>query len=52
MISLSNKALFLYEFFNDRFLNMVYSEFKGECDIVEKLYPVLLPISAYKKQDI
>ena len=49
MISLSNKALFLYEFFNDRFLNMVYSEFKGECDIVEKLYPVLLPISAYKK---
>lgn len=28
---------------------MVYSEFKGECDIVEKLYPVLLPISAYKK---
>lgn len=30
MISLSNKALFLYEFFNDRFLNMVYSEFKGD----------------------
>lgn len=49
MMSLSDKSLFLYNYFNNKFLDLVRSEFSGECDIVEKLYPVLLPILAYKK---
>ena len=50
LMSLSREALFLYNFFNAQFNKLVSEKFaESDCDIVEKLYPVLLPIYAYKK---
>lgn len=50
MFSLSRQALFLFEYFQKTFREFVNNEFsEKECDIVHKIYPVLLPVSAYKK---
>lgn len=50
LISLSGQSLFLFNYFNSEFHRFVYEQFsQNDCDIIEKVYPVLLPISGYKK---
>lgn len=50
MISLSKQSKFLFEYFNSLFEQMVLSCFSNEaCDLITKIYPVLLPVNAYKK---
>lgn len=50
MFSLSRQALFLFEYFESSFCGFINNEFADDdCDIVHKIYPVLLPVSAYKK---
>ena len=50
MASLSGVSLFLYRYFENIFESKV-KEIAGqmECNIVTKLFPVLLPVSCYKK---
>lgn len=50
MASLSGVSLFLFKYFEDIFESKVKETFgRMECDVVTKLFPVLLPISCYKK---
>lgn len=50
MVSLTGQSLFLYDFFNQKFENMVKELFdNSDVALTEKLYPVMLPIHGYKK---
>lgn len=50
MITLTGQALFLYKYFDEIFKNLLNDVFKEDvCDLVEKLYPVMLPMSSYRK---
>ena len=50
MMSLSKQSRFLYNFFDEKFTELLYESFeKRDCEIITKLYPVLLPIESYKK---
>lgn len=50
MLSLQDQSLFLFEYFNSSIENITREMFDNdEIDYINKLYPVLLPISAYKK---
>ena len=50
MISFSNQSLFLFNYFNSVFEKIVEDAFSNEkTDFVKKIYPVMLPVSSYKK---
>ncbi len=50
MASLSGVSLFLFRYFENYFESKMKEIFeKTECNVVTKLFPVLLPISCYKK---
>lgn len=50
MISLSKQSRFIYLFFEQTIIDIINNCFKNrECDILSKIYPVMLPIKSYKK---
>lgn len=50
MISFSDQSLFLFNYFNSVFEKIAEDAFSNEkTDFVKKIYPVMLPVSSYKK---
>lgn len=50
MISFSEQSLFLFNYFNSVFEKIAEDAFSNEkTDFVKKIYPVMLPVSSYKK---
>lgn len=50
MISLSDQSRFLFYFLEKKIVECVYESFlREDCDIVTKVYPVLLPLKGYKR---
>ena len=50
MLTLTGQALFLYKYFDEIFEYLLYDVFKNDvCELIEKLYPVMLPVSSYRK---